>query len=128
MLGKAHVLLSVGPSILASRRASAAQKLDAMAELTQLGPVIQLALAGFGIAAATLARVPGQTAVTIALVVSLVRPTVYASLALLADPQPGRALLAFAYLPVYAAWRLVSAVRGLFTLRDRRWVRTQRTP
>jgi hypothetical protein len=53
---------------------------------------------------------------------------VYASLALSADPQPGRALAAFAYLPVYATWRVANAIWGLLTLRDRRWVRTERTP
>ena len=99
-----------------------------MAELTQLGPVLQLALVLFGVAAAAIMRVPGATPVAVALLATLVRPAVYASLALMADPQPARALLAFAYLPVYAAWRLSNALWGLLTLRDRRWVRTARTP
>ncbi len=127
MLGKAYVLLTVGPRIVMSRRASTAQQLDAIAELTQLGPVLQLTLVGFGVAAATLAGVPNGAPLTIALMTSLVRPVVYSSLAMIADPQPGRALLAFGYLPVYAAWRLANALWGLITLRDRRWVRTGRT-
>jgi len=128
MLGKGYVLLTVGPRILMSRRASTAQKLDAIAELTQLGPVLQLTLVGFGVAVATLGGIPNGAPLTIALLTSLVRPAVYSSLAMIADPQPGRALLAFGYLPVYAAWRIANALWGLLTLRDRRWVRTQRPP
>ncbi len=128
MLGKAYVLLTVGPRIVMSRRASPAQKLDAIAELTQLGPVLQVTLVGFGVAAATLAGVPNAAPLTIALLTSLVRPVVYSSLAMIGDPQPVGALLAFGYLPVYAAWRLANAMWGLITIRDRRWVRTRRTP
>jgi 1,2-diacylglycerol 3-beta-glucosyltransferase len=128
MLGKAYVLVTVGPRIVMSRHASTAQKLDAIAELAQLGPVLQLALVGFGVAAALLAGIANPAPLIIAFLTSLLRPGVYACLATVADPQPGRAVLAFSYLPVYAAWRVANAMWGLLTLRDRRWVRTQRTP
>lgn len=128
MLGKAHVLATVGPRIVRSRRIGVAQKLDALAELAQPGPVLHLAVAALGAGGALLAGLPGGAALAAALGVSLLRPVIYTVLAVSTDPQPGRAVLAFAYLPVYAVWRVVNAAWGLLTLRDRRWVRTERLP
>jgi cellulose synthase/poly-beta-1,6-N-acetylglucosamine synthase-like glycosyltransferase len=128
MIGKLHVLLSVGPRILRRAPVSAAQKVDALAELSQPGPALHLGLAVAGALAAVALGVPGHRALAAGLAASLLRPMTYAALATARDPQPGRALLAFAYLPAYTVWRLGNAVWGLLTAADRTWVRTSRAP
>jgi hypothetical protein len=45
---------------------------------------------------------------------------------LAAQPDPLGAAVAFLFLPVYAAWRLATAVISLKMVGDKPWVRTAR--
>ncbi len=125
--GRLSVLRSHVLPILASARIDVHQKLDAIAELAVPGPALHLAL-GAALGAAALAlRMPGTPVLLALLGAGLVRPAVYASAALLVDPEPGRAALAFAHLPGYALWRLGNAARALPMVGGNApWVRTAR--
>jgi hypothetical protein len=50
----------------------------------------------------------------------------YTLAALVVDPDPPRAILAFAFLPIYALWRIGTAARALRAVGNAPWVRTQR--
>ena len=122
--GKLTVLARVGPSILHSRRIGWRQKLDAIAELSTPGPVLHLSLA---IVVISVALVTPWPAVIMALAAgSLLRPFAYTVAALRVQPDPVRTLAAFAFLPVYALWRLGAAAAAVTMLGDKPWIRTQR--
>ena len=57
---------------------------------------------------------------------SLLRPFAYTVAALPVQPDPVRTLAAFAFLPVYALWRLGAAAAAVTMLGDKPWIRTQR--
>jgi len=122
--GKLTVLARYGLPLLRSGRVSLRQKLDAIAELSAPGPALHLALALLGSAVVLLLRLP--PAIALLLLASLLRPLVYAVLALRAQPDPVRAVAAFAFLPLYAFWRVGAAASALRMVGDKPWVRTQR--
>ncbi len=122
--GKLTVLTRYGPRLLRSRRISLRQKLDALSELSAPGPALHLALALLGSAVALLLDLPW--AIGLLLLGSLLRPLAYTALALRAQPDPIRAVAAFAFLPLYAFWRVGAAASALRMLGDKPWVRTQR--
>lgn len=128
MGGKLTVLARYSCRLLSSPHIGLPQKLDVLAELSSVGPAVQLGLVVVGIGVTLLVHPPGSVWIAYALAAALVRPAVYASLAIAADPQPLRALLAFAYLPFYTAWRLGAAVKALGMVGDRLWVPTSRHP
>ena len=124
--GKLTVLARVGPRLLRSKHLSIHQKLDALAELAAPGPALHLGLVLLlGFAGVALHPPVGGVLVA-ALGASLVRPAVYTLAALAVDPEPGRAVRAFAFLPIYALWRIGTAARALRAVGDAPWVRTQR--
>jgi hypothetical protein len=51
---------------------------------------------------------------------------VYAAVATTTVPEPGRAALAFVFLPFYVVWRIGVQVAALRMLGARPWVRTER--
>jgi hypothetical protein len=119
------VLFRYGRSLLHSPSISAHQKLDTIAEL--LGaPAVHLGLVLLFVVLLLLIHPPGATWVVGALLASLLRPITYALLALVWDPEPWRAALAFSYLPVYTAWRLGVQLTALTMLGDKPWIRTER--
>ncbi len=118
------MLARYGLPLLRSGRVSLRQKLDAIAELSAPGPALHLALALLGSAVVLLLRLP--PAIALLLLASLLRPLVYAVLALRAQPDPVRAVAAFAFLPLYAFWRVGAAASALRMVGDKPWVRTQR--
>lgn len=122
--GKLTVLGRIGPRILRSARAGAYQKLDGLAELTSVGPVLHFALVVCLTAVGLAAGVPRAIALLPAL--SLVRPAVYSLAALAVQRRPLKAVLAVAFLPVYLVWRIVAAVAAFTMLGDKPWIRTQR--
>ena len=124
--GKLTVLLKHGWSLLRSRQTGGLQKLDSLAELSVAGPVVHLCLVGLATASAQLLRPPASGWLAAALLATLVRPAVYTVAALRADPEPGRAVRAFAFLPLYAVWRIYVAVTALGMLGDKPWFRTPR--
>ncbi len=115
-----------GP-ILASKRIGVHQKLDAVAELAVPGPALHLALSVALGGVVLVLHPPGAPALLALLGAGLVRPAAYAAAALLVDPEPWRAALAFAHLPAYALWRLGNAARALPMVGGNApWVRTAR--
>jgi hypothetical protein len=114
-------------AILRSRKASVHQKLDAMAELTALGPAVHA-----GVVLLLLSVVylwPGFEArpfVAALLLAGVARIGMYTALAIHTDPSPWRQLRSFLHLPIYTAWRLVVQLKALNMVGDKPWVRTDR--
>ncbi len=126
MAGKMAVLLHYGPGLLRSTHIGPAQKLDALAELGAFGPAVQLAIVTAAACVVFLLRPPAAPWIALALAVPLMRWFIYATAALVVHPQPGRALLAFAFLPLYTIWRAGTALTTLTWPGDQRWLRTPR--
>jgi cellulose synthase/poly-beta-1,6-N-acetylglucosamine synthase-like glycosyltransferase len=127
--GKLTVLVRHLGAVLRSRRIGLRQKLDAAAELSAPGPVVQLgvaATASLAIALLGAGRVPGAAWLLAALWIPILRLGTYAMAGLFAQPDPLRAAVAFLFLPAYAAWRLATAVISLRMIGDKPWVRTVR--
>jgi len=127
MAGRLHVLADYGRALLASRKIGFAQKLDAMAELAGLSPVLHVLVALAVAVAATQhpdATVRGTAFLLAGL--SLVPLALATIIALVRHPEPGRTSLALIMVPVYAVWRMVVAIGTLLTLKDRRWTKTER--
>ncbi len=124
--GKLTVLGRHAGPLLRSRSIGLAQKLDGLAALSVMGPVAHLGAVAVAVAAALLLRPPGAPLLVTALLLTLLRPVVYTLAAICSDPEPVRAALAFAYLPVYAIWRAGITASALAMLGDKPWVRTQR--
>jgi hypothetical protein len=124
--GRLTVLRTYGPAILRSHRIGPRQKLDCLAEMMALGPAAHLgtavglaAIAGFG-------GLPWGVPIAGLLLASLVRPITYTTIALARDPEPVRAVGAFAFLPFYVCWRLGIQLASLGRLGNKPWVRTGR--
>lgn len=126
LAGKVGVLVQYFGAILRSPHLGLAQKLDAVAELTFPGPAVHLGIAGLLAAIAALAGPPLGRVAAVVVLASLVRPVLYTLLAIARDPSPGKAMAAFAYLPIYTAWRIGPALRSIVASRLTRWVRTER--
>lgn len=124
--GKLTVLFRYARGLLVSPLIGWRQKLDAFAELTAFGPVVHTGLAVALAAAAWLLAPPGAPWLVALLLGSLVRAALLTLLALRHDPEPGRALRAFLYLPLYAIWRLGVQVKSFAMVGDKPWVRTAR--
>jgi cellulose synthase/poly-beta-1,6-N-acetylglucosamine synthase-like glycosyltransferase len=122
--GRLTVLARCGLPLVRSGRLGFRQKLDAVAELSYPGPALHLGVALLGIGLVLLLRLP--PAIGLLLLASLLRPLAYAVLALRAQPDPARTVMAFAFLPVYALWRVGAAASALRMLGDKPWIRTPR--
>jgi 1,2-diacylglycerol 3-beta-glucosyltransferase len=122
--GKLTVLARWGAMLIRSRWIGFHQKLDAIAELTAPGPVLLLGIVTTMFAVALLAGFP--TAVAAILLLPLARPALYTALALSVQPDLRGTARAFAFLPIYALWRVVAAAAALRMVGDKPWVRTQR--
>lgn len=125
MLGKLAVLGRWGAPLMLSAQASIHQKLDVLGELFSPGPALHLGLVA---AAWTVAWFTGSWATPwlLPLTASLVRPAVYAGIGIARDSHPLSAIRAFAFLPLYAGWRVISAVGALVTASGLEWERTER--
>jgi cellulose synthase/poly-beta-1,6-N-acetylglucosamine synthase-like glycosyltransferase len=124
--GKVGVLLRYAWPLMRSREAGAARKLDALAELTAVGPVLHAGIVSLAVAATALVRPPGWDWIAAVLLAGLLRPLIYTVIAMGSDPEPMAALRAFLFLPFYAVWRLYTALTTLAMLGGRPWVRTAR--
>lgn len=126
--GKITVLMRYWTRVIRSSKIGLLQKLDTIAELTTPGPVVHLGVVIVLVAGLLLSpvEIPWALWIALALVLSLVRMGIYTLLALRVDPEPGKAILAFAYLPFYTVWRLGVQVLALRMLGDKPWVRTRR--
>ena len=124
--GKLTVLGRYIGRLLASGKIGFAQKLDALAELTGPGPVVHLGFALVGAALTMLLQPPAAAWLLLALAISVVRLVAYTLAGLAVQREPLRAVLAFAFLPLYLVWRLGAAARALSQVGDKPWVRTAR--
>ena len=124
--GRIAVLRQHLSALLQSPHVRWHQKLDCIAELTAPGPVAHVALVIVIVLLTFLLHPPGALWLALALLASIVRHIVYALAALRVDPEPGSAIAAFAYLPVYAVWRLGIQLLSVATFGGRLWVRTER--
>ena len=122
--GRLMVLAMHGRAIVSSPYIGVRQKLDAVAELTSLGPVVHTALVVLLLAVTPF--LPFGVWLAGALGFGAVRNLLYAALGVTVDPEPKRAAVAFGFLPVYALWRLVIQVKTLANLGDKPWIRTAR--
>jgi len=123
--GKLTVLRRHAWPILIGAR-NAHQKLDAIAELLQIGPAVHFGfvlILGFLL---WLSGAPGRELALVLLGASLLRPVVYTLLGISVDPEPVRAALAFSYLPFYTVWRVGVQLRALAMLGNKPWIRTAR--
>jgi len=124
--GKLTVLARYAPKLVASRQIAWRQKLDALAELSSLGPAVHLGLVGVLVTALLLARAPLAVSLVGALGLSLARMALYAAVAVSQERHPWKTALAFSYLPFYTLWRLGVQLTALTMLGDKPWIRTQR--
>jgi cellulose synthase/poly-beta-1,6-N-acetylglucosamine synthase-like glycosyltransferase len=124
--GKLTVLTRHLGTLIRSPRIGAFQKLDSAAELSAPGPVVHLGLATVLCACVWLFRLPGAGWLTVALGIPIARLAAYATVGLATQPDPLRTAAAFLFLPVYAAWRLATAIVSLKMVGDTPWVRTAR--
>jgi cellulose synthase/poly-beta-1,6-N-acetylglucosamine synthase-like glycosyltransferase len=124
--GRLTVLGRYGPAILRSHAVGWRQKLDSVAELTALGPAAHLGIALALAAIALISGAPRGSLIATVLLLSLIRPVTYTTIALTRDPAPGRALAAFAFLPFYVVWRIGIQLSSLARLGNKPWVRTER--
>lgn len=126
--GKLTVLARYLGPLVRSREITRAQQLDAIAELSAPGQAVHLGSALLLVALCLVLRPPAYLFLAGALLASLVRPFLYIVAALRVDPEPGAALRALAFLPIYTVWRVGIALGSLTMLGDRPWVRTARHP
>jgi cellulose synthase/poly-beta-1,6-N-acetylglucosamine synthase-like glycosyltransferase len=124
--GRLAVLRRYLRAILTSRRLSLLQRLDLVAELSNLGPVTHCAVGVVG--AGVVIAGSGATAWLLAamFVSPLLHQMLLSAVSLRGHPEPLRTLAAFTELPRYALWRLGVAF-GVLARRDHGvWIRTER--
>jgi cellulose synthase/poly-beta-1,6-N-acetylglucosamine synthase-like glycosyltransferase len=126
LAGRLSNLIRRGPEIVRSRKTGVRQKLDVLAELTAIGPVAQLGLLILLETLVFATDLPGAPILAALLLASLFRPLGYALIGLSHDPHPIKALRAFAFLPVYAVWRVFGLMGGLRLAGGKYWIRTGR--
>jgi cellulose synthase/poly-beta-1,6-N-acetylglucosamine synthase-like glycosyltransferase len=124
--GKLTVLFRHLGALLRSRRIGLCQKLDSAAELSSPGPVVHLGLVSSASVLIGLLHAPGAEWLLPALWIPIARLAAYALVGLTTQPDPRRTAIAFLFLPVYAAWRLATAVVSLKMVGNATWVRTSR--
>lgn len=124
--GKITVLRREMPSILGSPRIGWRQKLDALAELTHVGPAVHLGVVVLGSAAVLALSIPYASTLALLLVIGLLRTVAVSALALPFERKPLATLGSFMFLPVYTVWRLAVQVVSLRMLGDKPWVKTER--
>jgi cellulose synthase/poly-beta-1,6-N-acetylglucosamine synthase-like glycosyltransferase len=124
--GKLTVLGRLLTPLLRSREIGAAQKLDAVGELTAQGPVVHLGLVLVTGLLTALLQPPLTALLLVGLATPVARLGIYAVLGLALQPHPFRSATAFAFLPFYMVWRLGAAVAALRQIGDKPWVRTAR--
>jgi 1,2-diacylglycerol 3-beta-glucosyltransferase len=124
--GKLTVAFRHLGALIRSRHIGLCQKLDSAAELSSPGPVVHLGLAASASALIGLLHAPGVAWLLVALWIPIARLAGYALVGLTKQPDPRRTAVAFLFLPIYAAWRLATALVSLKMVGGATWVRTTR--
>lgn len=126
LAGRVGVLRDYWRRVVGSQRIGLLQKIDAIAELSALGPVLQAAVAGaLGL---LLLALPGTVPAVVggAFLLSLLPTVVWTAAAWARHPQRGALALALVRLPVYAIWRVAVAFLAVSTGRRGAWQRSPR--
>ncbi|MGH7589960.1 MAG: glycosyltransferase family 2 protein [Gemmatimonadales bacterium] len=124
--GKLTVLHLFWRPLLQSCHIGVRQKLDVIGEFLAPGPAVHLGVAGLLAVFVVALRVPGATVLETLLAIGVGRQAVYALAALVNRRDPFRAAAAFAFLPVYAIWRLGVELSALQMVGAAPWIRTER--
>lgn len=124
--GKITVLKREMASILASRTVGWRQKLDALAELSHVGPAVHLGIVLLTSITVMALGLPYAEALTLFLGAGLVRTVAVSALSLPFERRPWATLGSFLFLPVYTVWRLFVQVLSLRMVGDKPWVKTER--
>jgi cellulose synthase/poly-beta-1,6-N-acetylglucosamine synthase-like glycosyltransferase len=113
--------------LASSKAISLHQKVDIIAELTALPPVLHLTLAMLvGIAGLLVTPAPYGALIGILALTSVGSLAAQAAISIARHPDPRATIMAFVFLPCYVVWRLVTAGRTLLTLDDHTWRKTAR--
>jgi cellulose synthase/poly-beta-1,6-N-acetylglucosamine synthase-like glycosyltransferase len=124
--GRLAVLRLYLPDILTRGRVSLLQRLDLVAELTNLGPIMRAAIGTAGAVGAGLAGLPGWPLLATLFASGVLQPGFYTVLSLTRHPQPWATVVAFLRLPLYAVWRVAVGIRAFALSGKTLWVRTSR--
>ncbi len=113
--------------ILRTRGISLLQRLDLLAELSSLGPVMRAAIGVAGMFA-SLACPVRPVAITLAALfgTAVLQPALYSIVTLIKHPEPVATMRAFMLFPAYAVWRVLPGVTSLGMSGRKSWVRTAR--
>lgn len=124
--GRSDVLRRYASPILRSRETPWRQKVDAIAELSAPGPVLQSFIAAVG--AAVMATLPGRLAALVAFgfAASVLHVGTWTLWALKREPDPALVIRALFRLPQYAVWRVLIALGTVSTSRRKAWLRSPR--
>ncbi len=124
--GKITVLADTLPGLLASRRIGWRQKLDAVGELTHVGPAVHLGLVMAAALAVFLAPLPYRDPLLILLALGIARTVLVTALSIPLEPRPLVTLRSFLFLPVYTVWRVGVQIASLGMVGDKPWIKTRR--
>jgi cellulose synthase/poly-beta-1,6-N-acetylglucosamine synthase-like glycosyltransferase len=102
------------------------QRIDLLAELTFLGPIVRGVLGVIGAAVSLLLPSPAKWIFLALFASGFVQPAWYGALILRNHPERAETIMALRRLPVYALWRSWVGVRAMFQRGTGRWVRTGR--
>lgn len=128
LAGRLWVLGHYAGKILRGDRIEPGQKFDALAELASLSPALHLASASAVLLLATTADTAGIGFLLAGAGALTLLPMASHTTAILSThPRPTRLIVSFAFLPFYAVWRVLTALRTVETLRSGRWLRTERS-
>lgn len=127
LAGRLWVLRQWWKPILRSSKIGWRQKLDTIAELAAASPVLHLAI-GIGIVTLALGVIRGTTGLVLTLgVAASLLPLVLATLVVvIRHPQPWKTVAAFFMLPIYAVWRVLTALRTILFPPEKVWKKTER--
>lgn len=125
--GRLGVLQLYWRAILSGEALHLIQRLDLLAELMSLGPIVRAVLAIAGCTTSLFIGGWGGQLLAALFLTGFLQPSLYSILVIARHPEPGRTIAALAYLPLYGIWRVFTAVRGLLkTGIGGPWTRTGR--
>lgn len=124
--GRLAVLRHYAAAILTARGVPLAQRLDLVAELSAVGPVMRAFLGVAGLIATVVLDAAAAPVLVALFATSFLDPLALSLLSLSRHPQPRATMAAFLGLPAYAAWRVGIGFRAFFESGKDAWIRTAR--
>lgn len=124
--GRLAVLKMYLRPILVTPRIRLLQRLDLLAELSNLGPITRATIGVLGTALSLFAPMPWRLVLIACFAMGILQPLAYSAISLIRHEERGAALRAFTHLPRYVAWRLGVALGVAGMSGHKEWVRTAR--